>query len=96
MLKTITFLLLFSFSVHAGDADVGPVGPQSTTPPSIGEEQPENEKPKVDLPYKPKTEEKKPTTVDVPVIKKQIVVEPVPSIPAKSPEPSFPPDPKLD
>lgn len=96
MKKIIIFLLLVSFSVHAGDSEVGPVGPQSTTPTSIGEEQTENEKPKVDLPYKPKTEEQKPTTVDAPVIKKQIVVEPVPSIPSKSPEPSLPPDPKLD
>lgn len=96
MKKIITFLMLLSFAAHAGDSDVGPVGPQSTLPTSIGEEQTENEKPKVDLPYKPKTDDKKPTTVDVPVIKKQIVVEPVPSIPSKSPEPSIPPDPKID
>lgn len=92
----IIFLMVFSSVVFAQDSQIGPVGPQSTLPTSIGEEQTENEKPKVDLPYKPKTDEKKPTTVDVPVIKKQIVVEPVPSIPSKSPEPSLPPDPKLD
>lgn len=94
MQMIITFLLLVSFAAHAGDADVGPVGPQSTTPTSIGEEQ--TEKPKVDLPYKPKTDEKKSPIVDAPVIKKQIVVEPVPFIPSKSPEPSVPPDPNLD